>query len=219
MDVIKKSVLEQFSSSISVSEMCFSLITAFVIALFIVYVYKKTFVGVVYNRSIVLTIVMISLATAMIIRTINSNLSLSLGMVGALSIVRFRTAIKEPVDTVFLFWAITAGIMSGAGLYLIAIIASLIVALCYYLSFFITTKAKSRYLLVVNYNKDATEQVEEILASITKKKLKSKSAVGNNKELTYEVSDEKEIMEKMDALQEISGVTVNLVSYNNEFGM
>ncbi len=124
-DAIKKGVLEQFNSSVTVEMILISVAIAFVISLFIVFIYKKTFSGVVYNKSTVLTIVIISMVTAMVIRTINSNLSLSLGMVGALSIVRFRTAIKEPVDTAFLFWAITAGIMTGAGLYVISIVGSL----------------------------------------------------------------------------------------------
>ena len=118
--------------SISVLEIALSLIVAFICSLYILYIYRQTFTGVVYNRSLVLTIVMLALVTAMIIRTINSNLSLSLGMVGALSIVRFRTAIKEPIDTAFMFWAITVGIMSGAGLYLIAFAGTIILGLLFY---------------------------------------------------------------------------------------
>ena len=121
IDAIKNSVLEQFNGSISVEMILISLLVSFVISLFIVFVYKKTFSGVVYNKTIVMTIVMIAMVTSMVIRTINSNLSLSLGMVGALSIIRFRTAIKEPMDTAFLFWAIVSGIMCGAGLYFIAV--------------------------------------------------------------------------------------------------
>ena len=94
IDAIKNSVLEQFNGSISVEMILISLLVSFVISLFIVFVYKKTFSGVVYNKTIVMTIVMIAMVTSMVIRTINSNLSLSLGMVGALSIIRFRTAIK-----------------------------------------------------------------------------------------------------------------------------
>ena len=101
-----------------------SLIVAFIIGLFIIYVYRKTYTGVVYSKAFALCILMLSMVTAMIIRTISSNISLSLGMVGALSIVRFRTAVKEPVDTGFMFWGISAGIMAGAGLYVPALIAS-----------------------------------------------------------------------------------------------
>ena len=124
VDVIKKSVLSEFTGTLSVGDIALSLIFAFAISLFIVYIYKKTYTGVVYSKAFALCIVMLSMVTALIIRTINSNLALSLGMVGALSIVRFRTAVKEPVDTAFMFWGISAGIMAGAGLYLPGLIGS-----------------------------------------------------------------------------------------------
>lgn len=198
-----------------------SLAVAFVISLFIVFIYKKTFSGVVYNKSIVLTIVIIAMVTAMVIRTINSNLSLSLGMVGALSIVRFRTAIKEPMDTAFLFWAITAGIMSGAGLYLISIVGSLALGLLYYILYLADIKAKSQYLLVVAFREEGFSYVEDIINSISKKKLKSKSLSGNGlMELTYEVEYNTSIDEAMRRLQRIEGVrNVNLVTYTNEYGL
>ena len=116
-DIIKKSVVSEFTGTISIGDMMLSLVTAFVIGLLIVWVYRKTYSGVVYSKSFALSVILLGMVTALIIRTINSNLALSLGMVGALSIVRFRTAVKEPVDTVFMFWAISAGIMAGAGLY------------------------------------------------------------------------------------------------------
>ena len=102
-DTIKEYLLENFSSALSADMIILSLLTAFLISLYIIYVYRKTFSGVVFNRNILLTIVLLTIVTSMIIRTINSNLSLSLGMVGALSIVRFRTAIKDPLDIAFLF--------------------------------------------------------------------------------------------------------------------
>ncbi|HPW54046.1 MAG TPA: DUF4956 domain-containing protein [Erysipelotrichaceae bacterium] len=198
-----------------------SVAVAFVVSLFIVFVYKKTFSGVVYNKSTVLTIVIISMVTAMVIRTINSNLSLSLGMVGALSIVRFRTAIKEPVDTAFLFWAITAGIMSGAGLYLISVVGSLFLGLLYYVLYLADVKAKSQYLLVVAYREEAISGVENIIGSIAKKKLKSKSLSDRGLvELTYEIEYDPSVDEAMNRLQKTEGVrNVNLVTYTNEYGL
>ena len=99
VDLIKKSVLNEFTGTVSITDMALSLITAFIIGLFIIYVYKKTYNGVVYSKSFALCLMLLGMVTSLIIRTINSNLALSLGMVGALSIVRFRTAVKEPVDT------------------------------------------------------------------------------------------------------------------------
>ena len=219
IDAIKNSVLEQFNGSISVEMILISLLVSFVISLFIVFVYKKTFSGVVYNKTIVMTIVMIAMVTSMVIRTINSNLSLSLGMVGALSIIRFRTAIKEPMDTAFLFWAIVSGIMCGAGLYFIAVCGSLLLGLLFYVLYLMDIKAKSQYLLVVIYKSENSQIVESKLDSLTKKKLKSKSVNGNNViEVTYEVEYDKTVDELMKSL---SGDVrnVNLVTYTNDYGL
>ena len=219
IDAIKNSVLEQFNGSISVEMILISLLVSFVISLFIVFVYKKTFSGVVYNKTIVMTIVMIAMVTSMVIRTINSNLSLSLGMVGALSIIRFRTAIKEPMDTAFLFWAIVSGIMCGAGLYFIAVCGSLLLGLLFYVLYLMDIKAKSQYLLVVIYKSENSQVVEGKLDSLTKKKLKSKSVSGNNViEVTYEVEYDNTVDELMKSL---SGDVrnVNLVTYTNDYGL
>ena len=219
IDAIKNSVLEQFNGSISEEMILISLLVSFVISLFIVFVYKKTFSGVVYNKTIVMTIVMIAMVTSMVIRTINSNLSLSLGMVGALSIIRFRTAIKEPMDTAFLFWAIVSGIMCGAGLYFIAVCGSLLLGLLFYVLYLMDIKAKSQYLLVVIYKSENSQVVESKLDSLTKKKLKSKSVNGNNViEVTYEVEYDNTVDELMKSL---SGDVrnVNLVTYTNDYGL
>ena len=219
IDAIKNSVLEQFNGSISVEMILISLLVSFVISLFIVFVYKKTFSGVVYNKTIVMTIVMIAMVTSMVIRTINSNLSLSLGMVGALSIIRFRTAIKEPMYTAFLFWAIVSGIMCGAGLYFIAVCGSLLLGLLFYVLYLMDIKAKSQYLLVVIYKSENSQIVESKLDSLTKKKLKSKSVNGNSViEVTYEVEYDNTVDELMKSL---SGDVrnVNLVTYTNDYGL
>ena len=209
IDAIKNSVLEQFNGSISVEMILISLLVSFVISLS----------GVVYNKTIVMTIVMIAMVTSMVIRTINSNLSLSLGMVGALSIIRFRTAIKEPMDTAFLFWAIVSGIMCGAGLYFIAVCGSLLLGLLFYVLYLMDIKAKSQYLLVVIYKSENSQIVESKLDSLTKKKLKSKSVSGNNViEVTYEVEYDNTVDELMKSL---SGDVrnVNLVTYTNDYGL
>ena len=155
VDTIKKSVLSGFTGTISVGDMLLSLVVAFLIGMFIIYVYRKTYTGVVYSKAFALCILMLAMVTSMIIRTISSNISLSLGMVGALSIVRFRTAVKEPVDTGFMFWGISAGIMAGAGLYLIAIIASLGIGLLFFATYLVGFKVSTRYLLVLKYEASA----------------------------------------------------------------
>ena len=220
IDVIKKSVLEQFDTSLDIQDVLFSLLAAFLISLIIALIYKKTFSGIVYSRSTVLTIMLLAMATSMIIRTINSNLSLSLGMVGALSIVRFRTAIKDPVDTAFLFWAVTGGIMAGAGLYLIAIIGSLGIALIYYCTYLVGVKAKKQYLLIVTYDNKHADRVNECFAKLKKKTLKSKSLTAGLIEVTYQVVYDDKVETVMDELKNgIKVKSVNLVAYTNDFGM
>lgn len=219
LDMIKKSVVAEFTGTISADKMLLSLIVAFIIGLFIVYIYKKTYTGVVYSKSFSLCIILLAMVTAMIIRTISSNLALSLGMVGALSIVRFRTAVKEPVDTGFMFWGITAGIMSGAGLYLVSILGSLCLGLLYVISYSMGFKVSSNYLLVIKYEVSANEAVSKIVRKLPKKKLKSKSLSKNVIELTFEI-ELKEIDEKIiNQFEGIEGVkNASLISYQNDFG-
>lgn len=221
-DIIKKSVLDNFTGTISSVDMLLSLIVAFVIGLIIIYVYRKTYTGVVYSKSFSLCILMLSMVTAMIIRTISSNIALSLGMVGALSIVRFRTAVKEPVDTGFMFWGISAGIMAGAGLYLPAIVASLGIGVLYFLTYLSGFKVANRYLLVLKYDIDAHEDVLKKLKSLKKYKIRSKSIYNNVAELSIELDikeDNNMGSTIVDSFASINGVTSSsLVSYQNDFG-
>ena len=127
-DVFKSSFLEK-AAEFSLMDIALAMVLAFAIALFIFYVYKKTFSGVMYSASFGVSIMAMTMITTLIILAVTSNLVLSLGMVGALSIVRFRTAIKEPLDTAFIFWAISAGIVIGAGLIPMGIIGSVFIGI------------------------------------------------------------------------------------------
>jgi len=223
-DTIKKSVLENFTGTVSVADMLISLIVAFLIGLFIIYVYRKTYTGVVYSKAFSLCILMLAMVTAMIIRTISSNISLSLGMVGALSIVRFRTAVKEPVDTGFMFWGITAGIMSGAGLYIIAIIASLILGVLYFVTYLMGFRVANRYLLVLKYDVDAHNEIMKKLKALKKFKVRSKSIFNDKVELSLEVDikENKNGGVSTTIVDEFSGVdgviNASLIAYQNDFG-
>lgn len=223
VDTIKKSVLENFTGTISVGSLMLSLLVAFVIGLFIIYVYKKTYTGVVYSKAFSLCILMLAMVTSIIIRTISSNISLSLGMVGALSIVRFRTAVKEPVDTGFMFWGISAGIMAGAGLYIPALAASLLIGILYFVSYLIGFKTSSRYLLVLKYDVSCHSAVMKKLKNIKKYKVRSKSIFGSKAELSLEVDVKEkngEIETKMvDQFADVDGViNASLIAYQNDFG-
>lgn len=223
IDTIKKSVLSNFTGTITVTDMLLSLIVAFLIGVFIIYVYKKTYTGVVYSKAFALCILLLAMVTSMIIRTISSNISLSLGMVGALSIVRFRTAVKEPVDTGFMFWGITAGIMSGAGLYIPALVGSLGLGVLYFIIYIAGFKTTSRYLLVLKYETNAHEEVLKKLRSVKKFKIRSKSILKNQVELSIEV-DVKESKGKVstqlvDSFGTIDGmINASLIAYQNDFG-
>ena len=225
VDTIKKSVLDNFTGSISGVDIILSVVVAFLIGMCIIYVYRKTYTGVVYSKAFSLCILMLSMVTAMIIRTISSNISLSLGMVGALSIVRFRTAVKEPVDTGFMFWGISAGIMAGAGLYVPALIASLLIGILYFVSYLMGFRVSNRYLLVIKYEANAHEEVLRRIKTIKKFKVRSKSIFGTKVELSLEL-DLKEKNKNggvdtsmVDSFQNIDGViNASLIAYQNDFG-
>ena len=219
LGIIKDSITSQFNGTITVADMGFSLLTAFLISIFIIFVYKKTYSGVLYSKTFTLCILMLSMVTSLIIRTVNANLSLSLGMVGALSIVRFRTAVKEPVDTGFMFWGISVGIMTGAGLYIIAIVGSLILGVLYFSGYLFSYKGKSKYLFVLKYSLEYDDAVKEMVKKLPSHKLKTKTLSKKIVELTYEVEVKND---KTTFMQEFENnpnfINVALISYQNEFG-
>lgn len=219
VDMIKKSVIAEFTGTISVDKVLLSLAVAFIIGVFIIYVYKKTYSGVIYSKSFSLCIILLTMVTSMIIRTISSNLALSLGMVGALSIVRFRTAIKEPTDTAFMFWGITAGIMSGAGLYLVAIIASVGIGVLYMVGYTMGFKTNRQFLFILKYEASSDKRIIDALKKLPKTKLKSKSIAKNTIELTFEVELKDDDTKILDDFKDIDGVvSASVISYQNDFG-
>ena len=219
LSIIKDSVLNQFTGTLTLADVGLSLLTAFLISIFIIFVYKKTYSGVLYSKTFSLCLLMLSMVTALIIRTVNANLSLSLGMVGALSIVRFRTAVKEPIDTGFMFWGISAGIMAGAGLYLIAIVASILLGVLYFIGYLFGFKSKSKYLLVLKYDSNNESEVNKLLKTLPKHKLKTNTSAKKVTEVTYEVEVKNEDTKFMNNFLNDENILVaSLVSYQNEFG-
>lgn len=196
LDLIKKGVVEEFTGKISTGDLVLSLVTAIVASLIITYVYKKNYTGVSFTKQFALSIILLTMVTSLVIRTINSNLALSLGMVGALSIVRFRTAVKDPVDTIFMFWAITVGIMSGAGLYLTTILATVILGVLYSLSYMLIFKPVEKYLLVIKVDKKASKKITDKMSGRNKCILKTESIKDEIVEFTYELGS-KEIADEI----------------------
>ena len=217
-DVFKSSFLSNINS-FSTLDVLLALGLAFVIGLFVFMIYKKTYQGVMYSDSFGLSLIAMSMITSLVIIAVTSNVVLSLGMVGALSIVRFRTAIKEPMDIAFLFWAIAVGIVLGAGLLPLAIIGSVIIGII--IVVFSTRKiGDTPYILVVSCENEETENAtyELIKEEAKKSLLKSKSVNKLGVELTYEVrikDDNTGFVNKVSACEGVTNTV--LVSYNGEY--
>ena len=203
-DILKGNFLEEFSA-ISVSEMLVAIALSFALSLFIVFIYRMTFAGVSFSRNFAGCLIMISMVTTVVILVITSNVVLSLGMVGALSIVRFRTAVKEPADTAFLFWAIATGIICGAGYVTISILATLLLGLLFVAVYALGKKYKSnRYMVVTRF--DGKRDVESQIAALPGYQLKNKTMTGASTELVAEVELDDGGMEALSALRELPGV-------------
>ena len=202
-------ISSEFNNTIPTQDLMLSLLVAIASAIIINFIYKKTYLGVSYNKSFSLSTILLTLVTSIVIRTINSNLSLSLGMVGALSIVRFRTSVKDPVDTIFMFWGITAGIMSGAGLYLVTILSTLLIGLLYFISFTIQSKQDNKKLLVIVTD---TAKSQEIINILKNKKciLKTETYKNNIAELSFECKNRSQVEEiiNMRESQEIKSINI-----------
>ncbi|OPA81248.1 DUF4956 domain-containing protein [Paenibacillus selenitireducens] len=218
-DVIKKSVMSNFTSDISISKILITLGIAFLIGFFIYTLYKRIFSGVLYSKSFNTSLIGMTMITATVIIAINSNLVLSLGMVGALSIVRFRTPIKDPTDLIFLFWAAAAGIVTGAGFYMLAIVSSVIVGLI--LFFFVKGgSAETPYLLVVNIDGDGTEKEihQHMNTSVKRYNVKQKTVTPDNIELTLEVRLRDQEGTFVNQLSQTPGVkNAVLISYSGDY--
>jgi|APSaa5957512535_1039671.scaffolds.fasta_scaffold54305_3 uncharacterized membrane protein YhiD involved in acid resistance len=218
-DVVKKSFSSiDFASTLSVSDIVAILLITFLMGMFIFYIYKQTFQGVLYTQSYNVSLVMVSIVTSLIIMTISSNFILSLGMVGALSIVRFRTAIKDSMDIVFMFWAISVGITNGAGLFKISLTGSLVIAA----ALLVLTRIKSKsspYLLIVNYDDENHIDIMNYMKSKVKKyNLKAKTVANGNVELTIEIRINNDDVSFVNDLAKSKGIkNAVLVSYNGDY--
>ena len=217
-DIFKSSFLENVTS-VSILDMALTLVLGFAIGLFIFLVYKKTYQGVMYSSSFGVTLIALTMITGMVILAVTSNVVLSLGMVGALSIVRFRTAIKEPLDIAFLFWAIAAGIVLAAGMIPLAIIGSVVIGII--LLIFINTKTYSNpYIVVIRCIDHATEEkaVDYLRSMCERCIVKSKSAQKGSIELNLEIRLKNDDTGFVNALSDMHGVdSAVLVSYNGDY--
>lgn len=217
-DIFKSSFIEQVSG-FSFIDMVISLGLAIAIGLFIFQVYRKTYKGVMYSRNFGITLIALAMITDLAILTVTSNVVLSLGMVGALSIVRFRTAIKEPMDIAYLFWSIVVGIMLGAGMIPLAVFSSIIVGIVLVLLSG-RRDGDTPYILVLQCDNDEAERksTERLEKSVKNYNIKSKTVGSTGIEITVEIRLNESNTQFVNDLTEINGVRhATLVSYNGEY--
>ena len=217
-DIFKSSFLENVTEFSAVDTLI-GMVFALILGLFIFLIYKKTFSGIMYSTGFAMSLVGLSLVTTLVIMAVTSNVVLSLGMVGALSIVRFRSAIKEPMEIVFLFWSLAVGIVIGAGMIPLAVIGSVIIGVI--LVLFANTKFGSLpYILIVNCADEAAEQdaVTTIGKSVDKYIIKSKTVNNAGIELTAEIRVKDAATSFVNRINEINGVSgATLVTYNGDY--
>ncbi len=217
-DVFKTSFLESVES-FTATDLLIGMVFAVIISLFIFRVYKKTFTGIMYSPGFSLTLIGLCLVTTLVIMAVTSNVVLSLGMVGALSIVRFRAAIKDPMEIVFLFWSIAVGIVIGAGMIPLALTGSIIIGVI--LMIFANRKQTGTpYILILNCENDTAEKVatEAARSSVSKFLTKSKTVNSSGIEVTAQVRLKDETTSFINTISALEGVrNATLVSYSGEF--
>lgn len=217
-DIFKSSFLENITS-VTILDMIIALTLAFGLGVFIFLVYKKTFRGVMYSSSFGVTLIALTMISTLVILAVTSNVVLSLGMVGALSIVRFRTAIKEPLDIAFLFWSIAVGIVLAAGMIPLAVFGSVVIGVM--LIVFVNKKSHDNPYIVVIHCSDGDAEsraVSSLKNHVQKCVVKSKTVTPDSVELHYEVRLKSEDTSFVNVLSVMQGVSdVVLVSYNGDY--
>lgn len=202
---------------LSVVRILLTLGLAFLIGMYIFAIYRKTFSGVMYSKNFGVSLVMLAMITSFIILPITSNLTLSLGMVGALSIVRFRTAVKDPIDTVYMFWSIAVGITLGAKFFLPAILASAVIGVLMLLLSGMRFRSTMPYLLVLRFNENATNNVYGLLKRLPENQLKSKTVGSAGVEMTLEIRLRESDLQVVERFLEIPGVyDASIISYGGD---
>lgn len=218
-DVINTELLSNFNSDISLLEIGVTMLLSFLLGLFIYTLYKRVFSGVLYSKNFNITLVGLSMITSLVILAIGSNLILSLGMVGALSIVRFRTPIKDPIDLIFLFWALATGIITGAGFYVLAILGSILIGLVLFI-FMKKSSFETPYLFVVNFTGYETEEViyKKLATEVNRFDVKQKTVSAGDTEVTFELRLKGKEPSFVNSISNINGVeNAVLISYSGDY--
>ena len=209
------------TTDLSVTSIALTLLFSFVLGLVIFFIYRVSYKGVMYSKTFNVTLIAMSMITTSIILAITTNIILSLGMVGALSIVRFRAAVKDPIDVAYLFWAVGVGIVSGAGLLKLALMSSAVIGIILFV-FSKISDVKTPYLLVISYQTEETNDlVFKLIESEAKKyRLKSKVFNGEDYELTVEIRERKKTASLVNKIGGINNVnSVALLGYDGDFAV
>lgn len=176
-----------FQTTMNPLQVVSTLVIALIIGLFVFFIYRKSFGGVMYSRNFNVGLIMLTMVSALMLMLINNSLALSLGMVGALSIIRFRTAVKDPIDTVFMFWAVGEGIAVGTRFFDVAVISAIVIGVVMLLLSFVRGKGTQPYLLIIHYDEAASGQIKQMVKQLPGGQLKSKTVQRDGIELTMEV--------------------------------
>ncbi len=220
LEIFGQDVTDLYTSqSVSLTAIVFNVLSVFSLSLIILYTYKKSYQTTVYNRSFAISLPISAMVTSIIIISVSSNIILSLGMVGALSIVRFRTALKNPFDTVFMFWAVGLGITSGAGLLLVALISTVIISVAIFLLIALEVFVSSYFLIIratsVEDEENILDEVKEIYGKFT---LRNKTIKENQLDLTLEVRSKNKKYTEINRLKEIKSIkSIVLLSHQGDY--
>lgn len=215
-DIFKKSFLQE-TGNLNTTDFILSMLAAFLCGMIVYLVYRYFYKGIIYNNNFNILLVLTAMITCFMVIVISSNVVLSLGMVGALSIVRFRNAVKDPLDVGFLFWTVAIGITSGAGLYLISFAATVIIAAVYILLLKVRNKKKV-YLLIIRYKNEVQEEVARSIEAL-RKELKNRTTSMGMTEMTYEIKLREDRTSFVLALSQLEGVEyATVVEFTGDYG-
>lgn len=211
------SLKDFFSTQIDLGRILLTLLMSLVVGLVIFFIYKKTFAGVMYSRSLNVSYVMLTMVTALMLMLINNNLTLSLGMVGALSIIRFRTAIKDPIDTVFMFWAVGEGIAIGVAYFMEALIAVVVIGIILIVLSIFKTKASTPYIVIIHYTEAGVGTIKKFMRQFPGSSIKSKSMANGKGEVTIELRAKGKELSFIEKLADAEGIIDAMaVSHNGD---
>ncbi len=218
-DVVKQSFLDKFQmqGDITLVGILVTVALAFVLGLFVYLIYRLTFSGVIFVKSFGTSLIMLSMVTSLIIMVVSSSIALTFGMVGALSIVRFRTAVKDPMDTIFMFWAIGCGITLGAQFFVPALVGSAVIGVLLLVWNLFKSKKNLPFMLVLRFDEACKKEVQAVLRKLPSGKLKSKIVAEGTIELTIEMNLRESEAGMIDSFSAIPGVhNASLISYKGD---